>query len=98
MIVEITASAERDLENIADYIARDSALAALRFIDALQAKCVDLGELPYAFPLIPRYEQHGIRRRVHGNYLILYRVDAERVVVLRILHGAVAYETVLFPD
>ena len=51
MIVEITASAERDLENIADHIARDSALAALRFIDALQAKCVDLGESPYAFPL-----------------------------------------------
>lgn len=35
------------------------------------------------FPLVPRYEGHGIRRRVHGNYLIFYRVaeQEERTII-----------------
>jgi plasmid stabilization system protein ParE len=35
----------------------------------------------------------GIRRRVHGNYLIFYRVREELVEVVHVLHGARDYET-----
>lgn len=45
-----------------------------------------------------RYERHGIRRRVHGNYLIFYRVETAKVVIVHILHGAIDYGAILFGD
>jgi plasmid stabilization system protein ParE len=48
--------------------------------------------------LVPRYEKHDIRHRVHGNYLIFYRVEAGKVIVIHILHGAMDYAKVLFPS
>jgi len=50
------------------------------------------------FPLVPRYEATGVRRRGHGDYLIFYRVEAEKVIILHILHGARNYNTILFPS
>jgi plasmid stabilization system protein ParE len=98
MMVRLSAEAERDLERIGDRIARDDPARALGFIQELRAKCLGLGHFPDRFPLVPRYEADGIRRRVHGNYLIFYRADQEQVVVIHILHGAMDYEGLLFPS
>lgn len=51
-----------------------------------------------SFPLVPRYEHTGVRRRPHGDYLIFYRVGADTVDILHILNGAQNYEAILFPD
>jgi plasmid stabilization system protein ParE len=40
----------------------------------------------------------GVRPRRHGNYLIFYRVEADKVVIVHILHGAQGYDAMLFPD
>jgi toxin ParE1/3/4 len=98
MIVEITAEAERDLETIGDRIARDNPARAVSFIDELRAACLGLADFPKRFPVVPRYEQHGVRHRVHGNYLIFYSVEADKVVVLHVLHGATEYSRLLFED
>jgi toxin ParE1/3/4 len=98
MKVEISAEAERDLEAIGDYIARDNPVRAVSFLRELRAKCLALAELPQGFPLVRRYEYLGIRSRVHGNYLIFYRAESERVIVLHILHGAMDYASILFAD
>jgi plasmid stabilization system protein ParE len=42
-------------------------------------------------------ESHGVRRRPVGDYLIFYRVAADRVEVVHVLHGARDYEALLFP-
>jgi plasmid stabilization system protein ParE len=86
------------LERIADYIAQDNPRRAISFVRELQAKALGIGRSPRAFPLVPRYEAHGVRRRVHGRYLIFYRIDADAVVVLHILHGAQDMDRALFPD
>lgn len=98
MIVEITAGAEADLEAIGDFIARDNPTRAASFIRELHRLCLELGEMPEAWQVVPRYEQHGIRRRVHGRYLIFYRIGQDRVTVLHILNGAMDFEAILFPD
>lgn len=51
-----------------------------------------------ASPWCPRYERRGIRRRVHGNYVIFYRVETAKVVIVHILHGAIDYGAILFGD
>lgn len=98
MILEFSSEAESDLEQIADYIAGDNPQRALSFVRELRSKCEELIDSPDGFALVPRYEQHGIRRRVHGNYLIFYRVENAKVVIIHILHGATDYGAILFGD
>ena len=64
------------------------------------ACCARLADAPQGFPLVPRYEQTGIRRRVFGRYLIFYRVtvSADRIDVLHILNGARDDEDILFVE
>ena len=97
MIVELTAAAEADLEAIGDYIARDNPVSAASFVRELYRNCLDIADMPEAWPIVPRYEHHGIRRRVHGRYLIFYRVGAGRISILHVLNGAMDVEAILFP-
>ncbi len=97
MIVHLSAEAEYDLEAIGDYIARDNPARAISFLQDMRAKCLDLAQMPERFPLVARYQAAGVRRRVHGDYLIFYRVERDRVVILHILHGARDYGAILFP-
>ena len=85
MIVCLSAEAEQDLEAIGDYIARDNPARAISFLRELRQKCLDLADLPERFPLVPRYEAARVRRRAHGNYLIFYRVETDKVVIIHIL-------------
>lgn len=64
MKVLITAEAETDLEAIAGYIARDNPVRALSFIRELYQLCIEIADMPQAWPVVPRYEHHGVRRRV----------------------------------
>lgn len=88
MKVELAAEAEADLEAIADYIARDSAPQALRFILELRDACEHLVNFPSRFPLVGG----EIRKALHGNYLIFFEVRDDTVYVIHILHGATDYE------
>lgn len=98
MKVFLSAEAEADLEAVADYIARDNPRRAATFVAELAEHCMGIGAMPEAYPPVPRYEPFGVRRRVFGNYLIFYRIEDDRVVVLHVLHGAMNYADVLFPE
>ena len=97
MKLVLTKEAESDLIFIGDYIAQDNPRRAVSFIEELQARCTALLDQPRAYPLVPRHEEAGIRRAVHGRYLIFYRVDPGAVVVLHILAAEMSYERLLFP-
>jgi plasmid stabilization system protein ParE len=98
VIVVLTPEAEFDLETIAQYIARDSVTKALSFVHELREKCLALAKAPRGYPLVPRYEHLGIRRRPFGNYLIFYRIGTEAIEGVHILPGARDYEPLLFPE
>jgi toxin ParE1/3/4 len=98
LIVVVTAEAESDLEGIATYISEQSVEIALRFVQELREKCESLADAPRGYPLVPRHEHLGIRRRPFGNYLIFYRVRPDVIEVVHVLHGARDYEPLLFPD
>lgn len=98
MIVVLTNEAKADLERIGDFIAADNPRRAETFIAELLERCLRLAEMPQAYPLVPRYEQSGIRRRPYENYLVFYRVTQTRVEILHILNGAQDYEPILFPQ
>jgi len=94
--VTLTAEAEADLDQIADYIGEHSAHTALTHVRELREKCYRLADAPQGYPLLTDFEHSGIRKRPVGRYLILYRVN-HSIVVIRILHAARDYESLLFP-
>ncbi len=98
MRVVFSEQAKAGLREIALYIARDNKARAQTFVRELRAKAQDIGTMPRAFPLVPRYEHYAIRRRPFRDYLIFYRIEDDRVSIIHILHGARDYETLLFPE
>ena len=97
MKVVVTAAAEWDLIEIGEHIAMDNAARAVSFVQELVAQCKQLSNMPRRYPLVPRYERWGIRRCVHGSYLIFYRVREEAIEILHVLHGARDFESWLLP-
>ena len=86
--------AQSDLEDIAEFIAEDSPNAAERFLLAAQQAFDALAEMPGLGRerrefLNPKLE--GLRSRLipgFENYMIFYQVGADRIEIIRILHGA----------
>jgi toxin ParE1/3/4 len=96
--VVLTDAAMADLVAIGEFIQADNPERAASFVDNLLDHCQSLSEMPDRHSLVPRFERHGIRHCVHGNYLICYRVSAGLVEIVHILHGAPDYEPLLFTD
>ncbi len=98
MKVEFTAPALLELEEIAEWIARDDPARAYAFVEELEKACFDIGKRPRAYPYFDRRRAHGVRRRVYGNYLIFYRDSLQSVIILHILHGARDYAQFVIAD
>lgn len=74
MKVQFTTRARQDLRDIGDYIAADNPFRARSFVVELRDASLSLGERPLRFPQLEGFVRQGYRRRVHGNYLIIYRI------------------------
>jgi plasmid stabilization system protein ParE len=89
-----TALAEEDLDQIEDYIAAHDPAAAARVRAAIVQQSLQLGNAPEKGTALkaPRSKQEiGVRLwpvSRYRNYLVLYRIESERIRVLRILHAA----------
>jgi toxin ParE1/3/4 len=96
MKVVLAEAAIADLIAIGRHIKKDSPARAATFSQELEEKCMELGTMAEAFPLVPHWKNRAVRRRVHGNYLIFYRMLGQQVEVLHVLHGAQDYQSWLF--
>jgi toxin ParE1/3/4 len=83
--VVLSSHAVADLKRIGRFIAYDNPPRAVSFVAELREMTGRLADLPHGFPLVPRYERHGIRRRSWKGYGILYSVLPDRVFVHRII-------------
>jgi plasmid stabilization system protein ParE len=92
--VRLSEAARSDLNEIGDWIARDSRRRAESFVAELIGRCRSLSTLPRAHPEVLTVRSRSVRRLTHGNYLVFYEIDeqAREVLVLRVLHGARDYE------
>lgn len=99
--LEITDSAEADLDQITDYlgIALANPSAALSFLDEVERVSDTLEETPCIFPLCSdaRLAELGYRKAIVRAYILVYEIDEnEQVVrVLRIFHESENYSAKL---
>jgi addiction module RelE/StbE family toxin len=96
--VEWATVAARDLTEIVEYIAREDPGAALRVLDALEAKASSLKAFASRGRIVP--ELLGIQLREYREllpkpYRIIYRVEKARVIVLGVFDGRRNLEDIL---
>ncbi len=90
----LSSPAEQDIAAILEYIAKRNLDAALELVDQF----TELFELIAAQPeLGERYGDPGgqMRRTSLGNYVIIYQLLPEEMVILRVLHGAQDWQSLL---
>jgi len=82
-------AAVADLGAILEYLARESGseVVGRRFVDGLRAQCRKLASLPGTLGR-PRPDlRPGLRRYVHRGYVILFRYEPDKLIVVRVLEG-----------
>jgi plasmid stabilization system protein ParE len=88
--VNTTRKAERDVEAIRDYIARDRPKAADRWVREFEKQVAKLTTFPFAHEIIPEETEEGTEYRhcLFGNYRTIHRVEGQDVFILRVIHAA----------
>lgn len=91
--LHVSPAADRDVDELAAYIARDSIEQAIHFLEAADVTYRMILKDPtcwpvYEFdnPLLARIRKRSIIK--FPNQLVFYRVDVDIVTILRVLHGA----------
>lgn len=78
----------KDLPATYDYITLDSIFYATRFISKLIQRVDQLIEFPESGRIIPEKKDPEIRELIEGNYRIFYRLQKEKITILRIHNSA----------
>jgi toxin ParE1/3/4 len=78
-----------DLEEIGEYIARDSVSSAKIVVKNLFESVDILAVHPLSGRIVPEYNNKNIRELIRGSYRIVYRiVTASRIDILTVHHSA----------
>jgi toxin ParE1/3/4 len=86
--VEWTEPAVSDLENIQDYIARDSAEYADAVVERLILSADRLVSFPESGRLVPESTDPRIRELLVQGYRVIYRLKKGAAQILAVVHGA----------
>ena len=82
-----SARAQRDLDAIYAYVARDTALAARNWITKLRQRARAVAAVPKVGRLVPEFEKLDVREVFVGSYRIVYQIEANCVRVLTVFEG-----------
>jgi toxin ParE1/3/4 len=92
--LDIRPSADADLAEIAEYIAKDNIEAAIRFLESARRSMEFLTHSPKAgaeYMWSTNRRLRGVRKwSIDGfrQYLIFYRITTESIEIIRVVHGA----------
>lgn len=94
-----TPQADADIDDIWDYIAIASGSADIagRVVDAITERFLLLASHPNIGRSRDEDLRPGLRSFAFGEYVIFYRLEAEDVIILRVLHGGRNMETQFRP-
>lgn len=88
MKVHWTNTALGHLLAIYEYIAQDSSLYAQRMVDRLTRRSEQIAAFPVSGRMVPEYEAEDLREMIEKPYRIIYRIKADQIDVLAVVHGA----------
>jgi plasmid stabilization system protein ParE len=86
--------AVEDLESIASYIERDSPFYARAVVSRIVELADQLRQFPNAGRVVPELNDPLVRERFVYSYRVIYRLQAERILVVAVVHGRRLLESV----
>ena len=88
MSVTWSQEAGENLVDIEEFIARDSLVRAIRFVDALidHTETILTGN-PRSGRTVPEIGNPDIRELIYRGYRIVYRLNADRIEILTVFEG-----------
>ncbi len=75
-----------DLEQAADYIARDSQYYAAGFVQKVKIASSTLTEMPYRARQVPELENAAVRELLVKGYRLIFEIDKDNIYVLGLIH------------
>jgi plasmid stabilization system protein ParE len=88
MNIKWTHSAEQQLDQIFNYIARDSKVYAYQTIDKIIREAESLTEQPRKGWKVPEFQKEDIREVFSHPYRIIYQMSGKDVKILSVIHSA----------
>ena len=98
MEIRYLSTAERDLNDIFDYILADNPSAAAALLEEFDRLISNLATNPEigVIPKNQRLERQGYRILIIRKYLVFYGVKEKYIQIRRIIHGARQYQFLLY--
>ncbi len=81
-------SALKDINSIAEYIARDSIYQSALFITRLFEATDRLQEFPLSGRVIPEIDSRTCREIICKSYRIMYKIESDEVWITGVVHGS----------
>lgn len=86
--IKWTESAWTDLEEIAEYISRDSDYYAKAFIREIYEAAMSLSHMSERGRVVPEFNDTSIRELFVRNYRLIYKITNDVVFIVGFIHGA----------
>ncbi len=86
MIVQWSPVSLERIQEIADYIAEDSRIAAGNWVDEIFKKVEKLKSNPEIGRIVPELGIPDIRELLFGNYRIIYLISKKNISILTVRH------------
>ncbi|MBM9578659.1 type II toxin-antitoxin system RelE/ParE family toxin [Leptospira sp. 201903070] len=81
--------AKSDLQDIYDYITKDSEIYALNVINRIIDTIENIPSFPLMGRVVPEFNIENLRERISGNYRIVYRLNKfQNIEIVTIHHSA----------
>jgi len=79
-------TAVADLESIRDFISEDSETEAIKFLNEIKKKVLEIPDFPFLGRIVPEMDDEKIREIIFGNYRIIFEIQNDLIKVHTILH------------
>jgi plasmid stabilization system protein ParE len=86
-ILRWSAQAERDVDDIADRIARRDPMAANDWIERVIVHVENTATTPLAGRIVPELKRPDLHETFLGRYRVVYRVDGRHVTLVTVFAG-----------
>ena len=83
-----TQNAIEHLVNIYEHIALNSPTYANRMVDRITHRSEQIADQPLSGRKVPEYQSEDIRELIEKPYRIIYRIKADQIDVLAVIHSA----------
>ncbi len=79
--------ARNDLEQIFDYIAKDSTFYAKKVVKNIAEKSMTIEDFPQKGRVVPEINEPDIREVFIYSYRLMYQITPKNIYILGVIHG-----------